>query len=140
MVARASHIHELFQEDTKEWYYKLEEGTRGTAYADSIKPFQRTKDGRGAWTAIKAQYAGQDKWEQEIKRMDSLLHTRKWCGQSNYALEQHCQAHRNAYVFMGASAEQITGIQLPSVHTRVEYLIDSIENNDAGLQVSLDAI
>jgi hypothetical protein len=70
---------------------------------------------------------------------DNLLHTRKWKGQSNYLLERHTQHHRNAYVSMTACAQHVA-YQLPNEHTRVGYLIDSIENNDAGLQAALGAI
>jgi hypothetical protein len=63
MIARASHGHPLFREDNSSVYYKLEEATRATSYAASIKPFQRTKIDRDAWLALSNQYAGKDKWE-----------------------------------------------------------------------------
>ena len=66
LVARASHTHALFREDNSDVYYKVEEATRGTPYAASIKPFQRAKQGREAWLAITGQYAGKDKWVAEI--------------------------------------------------------------------------
>ena len=47
LVARAAHTHALFRNDNSVVYYHLEEATRGTSYAASIKPFQRGKDGRG---------------------------------------------------------------------------------------------
>jgi hypothetical protein len=139
LIARASHDHALYRDDNELFYFKLEEAVRTTAYADSIKPFQRRKDGRGAWFALLTQYAGADKWEAEIKRMDLLLHTRKWKGQSNYLLERHTQQHRNAYVSMTACAQHVD-YQLPNELTRVGYLLDSIENNDAGLQAAMGAI
>jgi hypothetical protein len=139
LIARASHDHALYRDDNAEFYYKLEEATRDTAYADSIKPFQRAKNGRGAWLALTSQYAGEDKWEMEIKKMDNLLHTRKWKGQSNYLLERHTQQQRNAYASMTAFAQHVA-YQLPNEHTRVGYLIDSIKNNNAGLQAALGAI
>jgi hypothetical protein len=67
LVARASHKHALFRDDKASVYHYLEEATRTTAYAASIKLFQRRKDGRGAWLALHGQYAGKDKWEAEIK-------------------------------------------------------------------------
>jgi hypothetical protein len=48
----ASHEHGLFREDNSQVYYKLEEATRSTAYADSIKPYQKTKNGRSAFLAL----------------------------------------------------------------------------------------
>ena len=47
VVPRAAHTHALFRDDNSGVYYHLEEATRGTSYAASIKPFQRGKDGRG---------------------------------------------------------------------------------------------
>ena len=83
LVARAAHTHALFRDDNSVVYYHLEEATRGTSYAASIKPYQRGKDGRGAWKVFTSQYAGKDKWEAEIKCQEQLLHTRVWKGQSN---------------------------------------------------------
>jgi len=85
LVARASHGHPLYREDNASIYYDLEEATRSTSYAASIKPYQRTKNGRGAWLSIVSQYAGQDKWLAEIKKTDDLLHNRTWKGQSNFS-------------------------------------------------------
>ena len=42
LVARALHMHALFQEDNSDVYYKLEEATRGTPYMASIKPCSHT--------------------------------------------------------------------------------------------------
>jgi hypothetical protein len=136
LVTRASHTHALFREDNGKVYFKLEAATRGTSYAASIKPFQRTRNGRRALEALLTQFAGEDKYDAEIKKQESLLHTRIWKGQSNYGLEKHCAAHRNAYVQLEAAAEHIE-YQLPNEHSRVGYLIDSIQNNDPGLQAGL---
>ena len=136
LVARASHTHGLFRDDNAEVYYKIEEATRGTPYADSIKTFQNEKNGRGAFIALSKQYAGPDKWESQLKRMNHLLHTRKWKGQGNYTLEKFCQHHRNAFVSMQACAEHVE-FQLPNEHSRVGYLLDAIENNDPPLQAAL---
>ena len=53
LIARASHTHALFRDDNSVVYYHLEEATKGTSYAASIKSFQKVKDGRGAWKALK---------------------------------------------------------------------------------------
>ena len=66
MIARASHDHPLYRDDNSKVYFYLEEATRTLSYAASIKPFQRANDGRGAWVALRSQYAGDDKWESEI--------------------------------------------------------------------------
>ena len=58
LIARASHTHALFQNDNSDLYFLLEEATQSTPYAASIKPFQRNRDGEGAWKALTSQYAG----------------------------------------------------------------------------------
>ena len=117
-------------------YYKLEEATRGTSYVDSIKPFQRNRDGRGAYLSLLHQYCGEDKWDTELKRVNLTLQTLKWKGQSNYPLERFCQKHRNGYTTMRAAAEHVD-FQLPNQHTRVGYLLDAIECDDAKLQAAI---
>ena len=77
MINRASHDHPLFCEDNATVYYKIEEATRSTQYAASIKPFQRRREGRGAYEALVDQHAGHDKWNAEVKRHDNFLHTAK---------------------------------------------------------------
>ena len=136
LIARASHGHPLFREDNSSVYYKLEEATRATSYAASIKPYQRTKNGRDAWLALSNQYAGKDKWEAEIKRHEQLMHTRVWKGQSNFTLERFIAQHRNAFVSMQAAAEHVT-YQTPNSHSRVGYLLDAIQCSDAGLQAAM---
>jgi hypothetical protein len=139
LTLRASHIHPLFREDNETVYHRLEEATRGTSYAASLKPYQRTKDGRGAFQAIISQYAGEDKWESELKKDESLLHTRRWKGQSNFPLEKHCAQHRNAFISMEQCAQHVD-YQLPNQHSRVGYLLAGIENNDPGLQAAMAAV
>ena len=100
LVTCASHVHPLFKEDNLQVYFYLEEATRTTSYAASIKPFQHRKDGHGAWMAMVQQYAGEDKWRAELKIQDDLLHTRKWKGQDNFSLERFIAQHCNAFVLM----------------------------------------
>eukprot|EP00957_Ditylum_brightwellii_P038920 2940919-Ditylum_brightwellii.AAC.1 len=61
-------------------YYKLEEATRATNHAASIRPFQRAKNGRAAFKTIINQFAGVDKWNAEIQKQEDIMHTQKWKG------------------------------------------------------------
>ena len=139
LVNRASHDDPLFNEDNSKVYFFLEEATRGTQYAASIKPYQRVKDGRGALTSIKNQYAGRDKWEAECKKQDELIHNRVWKGQSNYSLEKFIAHQRNAFVSMEQCAQHVA-FQLPNDHTRVGFLLDGIQSSDAGLNAAIAQI
>ena len=87
IVARISHTHPLFKEDNATVYYDLEEATRGTQHAATLKPYQRAKNGRAASNALITQHAGKDKWEKELTTQDELVHTRKWSGTTSYTLE-----------------------------------------------------
>ena len=63
LIARASHNHVLFCDDNAKVYYKLEEATRGTNYSDSLRPFYRAKDSRGAYLSLIHQSCGEDEWD-----------------------------------------------------------------------------
>ena len=107
LIFRAPHTHLLYCEDTAVGYYLLEEATRATSYAASIKPCQSAKNSRDAWLALTSQYDGKDKWEEDIKRQNQLLHMRKWKGQSNYTLKRFIAEHRNSFVSIQASLEHV---------------------------------
>lgn len=132
MIARLSHNHALFRDDNAKVYHYLEEATRGTIYASSLKPFQRRKDGREAHLAIINQHAGVDKWEDELKAQEEFLKTRVWKGNTNFALEKFTDQHRSAFISMEQCAQHVN-YQLPNEHTRVRYLLDAIVCQDAEL-------
>ena len=113
--------------------------TRSTDYAASIKPFQRKKDGKAAYEAIKKQYAGDDKWTTEVVRYDGLLHSDKWKGTGNLTLERFCATHRNAFEQLTLASGHIP-YQLPTQYTRVGYLLDAIETSDAELQAAMSGV
>ena len=88
---------------------------------------------------LTSQYAGEDKWEAEIKKQEQLLHTHVWKGQSNFSLEHFISQHRNAYVSMSACAEHIQ-YQLPNEHSQVGFLLDAIQCANAGLQAAMASV
>ena len=63
----------------------------------------------------------------------------KWKGQSNYPLEKHCVQQPTAYVSLVSCADHVA-YQFPNEHSRVGYLLDSIQNNDPGLQAAMAQI
>ena len=86
--------------------------------------------------ALVSQFAGNDKWEAEIKKCNAIMMIRKWKGSQNFTLEKFVSLHRNAYVTLQACAEHVE-IQLPNEHSRVTYVLDAIESDDAGLQAAI---
>ena len=89
--------------------------------------------------AITGQFAGKDKWIQEQRKADELLHSRKWKGTGNFTLEHFIAQHRNAYMTLTASREH-NDYQLPLGRTRVQYLINAIETSDAQLLTAIEAV
>ena len=85
------------------------------------------------------QYYGSKKWEGVIKKQDNILHTRKWKGQRNFALESFVQMHRNAYVSMKAACQHVD-YKLLNEHTRVTYLLNYLESENDGLQEPMASI
>jgi hypothetical protein len=134
-----SNSHPLYGEDNAQIFFYLEEATRSTQYASSLKPYQKAQDGRTALISLRNQYAGKDKWELELKKQDDVLHNREWKAQTNFSLEKFVTMHRNAYVSMQQCAEHVT-FQLPTEHTRVGFLLDAIQTSDAGLQAAIAAV
>ena len=139
LVHRASHGHVLYKADNASVYFKLEEATRGTPQTDSISTSRRKKYGRGAFMELMSQYYGSDKWDSVIKKQGNILHSRKWKGQGNFSLESFVQMHRSAYVSMKATCQHVD-YQLLNEHTRVTYLLDSLESDDAVVQAAMASI
>ena len=136
MIALANHTDPLYEEDNAEVYFKVEEATRGTQYAASIKPFSHNENGRGAFLALLSQHAGKAKWTSVITQMSNLLLTVKWKGQGNYPLEKHIAKHRDAFEQLTSASVHVE-YQLPNEYTRVTQLLESIECGDAVLQAKM---
>ncbi|CAJ1938200.1 unnamed protein product, partial [Cylindrotheca closterium] len=87
-TARASHTHPRFHQDNAQVFAKLEEALRGTTYALSLTPFEQTRDGRGAFFAIVAQYLGKEKWSKEIeKNTDFITVQNMWNTRSQMSIQ-----------------------------------------------------
>jgi len=61
LMARASHTHPVFGDDSSNIFHLMEEATRGTPIALTTATYNRTRDRRGANFAVMAQHAGIDK-------------------------------------------------------------------------------
>ena len=138
LINRLTHVDPLFKSDNAMVYSLLEEATRGSVYAPTIKPFARRKDGRSAWLSMVSSHAGEDKWEQLQKDKHRFLMNTKWNGR-NYSLEKFTGLHRSSFVQLQEASAHMS-FQLPNEHTRVGYLIDNIENNDPDLRAAIASI
>ena len=138
MIKRMTHEHPLFKTDNNTVYSMLEEATRGTPFAMTVKSYSNSKNGRAAWLSMISLHCGKDKWESlQKEKLDFLMNT-KWNGRV-YSLDKFCGAHRGAFVQLEEAAIHVD-FQLPTEHTRVGYLIDNINNNDPDLRAAIASI
>ena len=77
LILRLNHTDPLFRTDNAMVYSMLDQASRNTIYAPTIKPFSRTRNGRSAWLAIIVSHVGNDKWDQIRKeKFNFLMNTR----------------------------------------------------------------
>ena len=138
MIKRLRHNHPLFKSDNAAVYSLLEEATRGTIYAPTVKPYARKKDGRQAYKAMKSSHIGEDKWDSMQKENLKFMMNTHWTGKS-YSLEKFTGLHRTKYVQLEEASTHIN-FQLPTQHSRVGYLIDNIKSTDPHLAAALGTI
>lgn len=138
LISRLSHIHPLFKTDNASVYSKLEQATRGTIFAATIKPYANAKNGRAAWHALINSHAGDDKYEKLHKEKLAFLMHQIWNGKQ-YSLEKFCGLHRSNYIALQDAANHVT-FQLPTEHSRVGYLLDNIRSDDNDLKAALSSV
>ena len=138
LIDRLSHGDALYRSDNKSVYLKLEKACRGSSVESTIKTFNRTQNGRGAYLALIDHHAGESKYRTILKKRMNLLQNIKWNGR-NYSLEKHVSNHRQAVDDLNDCATHIT-VTAPDQSQRVEYLIDSINCADSTLQASIGLI
>lgn len=139
MIARASHTGEAYNIDNAAVFYKLEIATQGTSKNTTLDPYRRRKNGRDAFFALVSTHAGKDRWQQLITENEKILHDNKWKGNSSYTLAKHCEAHRTAFANIRQAAEHVP-YEVPNEHTRITYLLRSIENSNPKLQAMIAAV
>ena len=135
LVKRASHTHPLFKQDNEEVFTLIEQAARASSYISTVKTFDRRKDGRGAWEALKQAHISDDKWDTICKENSKWLITSKWNGKK-FALESFIGTHRMKYEQMKEASVNIR-FQLPDDHTRVGYLLDAIETDSPQLHAAM---
>jgi hypothetical protein len=140
LIARSSHTHALFRQDSRDVFERLERATRGNAnFSGTITSFRRTKNGRGAFKAYETQHAGKDVWESLIKKAETFIQNTKWNGLSNIKFIAHAAKHRSSYIDMTEAKEHVA-VECPNERSRVTYLLNSIESKDPDLLAAVAAI
>lgn len=139
MIARTSHAHPMFRVDSASIFDKIEKSTRTTAYAATIAPFKRSKDGVAAFHALVNQHAGVAYWDAQKKDSNELMSTLRYTGGGQMTLEQFSSNHRQAYVKLTQCADHVP-VELPGGRQRVTNLIDGIQCNDADVSAAVAAV
>jgi hypothetical protein len=111
----------------------------GTQYAATIAPFKRSKDGRGALLALKAQFAGPAHWDREVKQMNEFLLNNRWTGTTAFTLQQWLAKHRAAFNTLQRCADHVLA-ELPNERTRFGYVLDNIDCNNNDVAAALSSI
>ena len=130
LIDYASHDGPAFQTDNATVYRLLQEVLAGTQHMSSIKPFQRQRNGRGAYEALQLHNMGNSKWEKVVEAAETWVGSRTWDGRNaRYALKSHIARHREAHNdFIRAS--QYIAYAVPNDTTRVQRLLRSIQCKD----------
>ena len=138
LILRLPHSGPIFKDDNKTVYMMISKAVAGTSVESTIKSFSRQKDGRGAYQALVANHAGDEKYRAIVKARMNLLQNIKWNGRS-YPLEQHISNHRTAVDDLNDCFVHIKNA-VPNEAQRVEYLLESITCQDSSLQAAMGNI
>ena len=124
---RLLHSDVRFQNNNGTVFGYLEEATRGTTFASSIKTYKLTRNGCAAWLALNMQHAGESKWREQLKNASVNVSDTKWDGSTNIILKCHISNFRQAYINFEGAAKHID-YQLPNEQTKVQNLLDSVDD------------
>jgi hypothetical protein len=127
MQFRVGHNHTLGRSDNATLFQFIEKSVKGHIVAETIAPFKRTQNGRGALLAIKDRYAGKAVWDCNVKEANARLQTVTWSGTTSTTLQQHTALQRRAFAQLSEAAEHVpTEIPVPGPRQRTTYLLDSL--------------
>ena len=107
----------------------LKNRLKSTQYIQSVHPFARDHDGRGAWLALHIQHLGPPIWDGAITAANKVLNTAVWNGKiSRYPLQKHFNNLRAAYTEL-VRASKVEGVEvtLPKDRLRVTLALQSIQ-------------
>ena len=140
LIERTSLDGSAYIEDNAKVFSILSDLVAGTSFESSLKAFQRTRDGRGAYLALCKHNLGSAKWDRIIEEAESYLLRREWNGKNyRYTLKSHINRHREAHNDL-EKASQFVSYQLPDDHMRVGRLIKSITSRDPSILAAITHI
>lgn len=133
LIACTPHTGSEYAEDNAKVFQIIQDMVQGTSYESSIKTFQRSRNGRGAYRALCQHNLGSSKWDRIIEEAENYVMKREWNGKNyRFSLRNHIAKHREAHNEM-LRAAQFVEYEIPNEHTRVGRLIKSIVNRDPSI-------
>ena len=95
-----------------------------------LKPYQKTRDGRGALLALELHNMGNSKYDSLVQKAETTVLNIKWNGRNNrFKLARYIASHRNVQNEMMQCQEAI-GYQAPNEYTQVGRLLQLIISSD----------
>ena len=135
LIDRLPHSGPHYCEDNAKVFQMLKEMVQDNpTHLASIKPFERARNGRGAYLALDTHNMGTNKWEKMQDEHESFLLASKWDGKNQrYALTTHINKHRESYNALVRVNDHI-GCGLPDARTRVARLLHGLTCSDVAIQ------
>ena len=131
LIAYAPHTGDAYKEDNAKVFQILQDLTNNTSHESSVKPFQRSRDGRGVYLALCQHNLGSSKWDKIIEAAENYVLRKEWNGKNlRYSLKQHISNYRDAQNEM-VRASQFHEYEVPNGHTRVGRLLRSITTTES---------
>lgn len=92
------HFGPVYKADNKRLWSMLENSLVNTSPYNHIAPFERSRDGRRAWTALKGYFEGEDFIQRTQDQAMSTLSSTYYRGETkNFKFEDYVNAHLNAH-------------------------------------------
>ena len=105
-----------------------------SSFVTSLKGFQSSQDGRGAWKNLRLHNLGKSVWDKRVEIAEGKVLHRVFDGKNHrFSLQSHCNSHREAHQEMIRAAEE-SDYQVPDERTRVTRLLKSIQTPHYYLQ------
>ena len=136
---RLSHDHPVFRADNQLVYKHLEEATRTSIAAATVKQYSVSRDRRAAWKAVMSAHCNKADWEHEATKISIKLQSFKWKGNGPKSLTAHCNEHREMNEALKQCAEHFL-YQLPNERTTVTQLLASIQTTNSDVAAALSTI
>jgi hypothetical protein len=132
MVDRGNHNQPAFQNDSIEVFNVIRHMTHGGLAWSWVSAFNRNKDGRNAYIALKSHYLGES-YQARIKAAaDAVLTKTYYDGQRSFSFEQYISVLQKAFTDMESTGEEV------AEDRKIRILLDGITASN--LQVAVGII